>query len=106
MDGNEKPPVTFDVTEGHAVERKRFELSTSSLRTNEHPLETTRNQGDYDPSQAGRTTGCTSSTTPTPDQPPSLLVSALFALTQQLTPVDRVTFARLLLADTHPKGDA
>ncbi len=34
---NEKPPVAFAVTGGHDVEQKRFELSTSSLRTKRSP---------------------------------------------------------------------
>ena len=34
---SEKPSVAFAVTEGHRVEQKRFELSTSSLRTKRSP---------------------------------------------------------------------
>jgi hypothetical protein len=33
----EKPSVAFSVTEGQGVEQKRFELSTSSLRTKRSP---------------------------------------------------------------------
>ena len=83
-----------------------FEPATSWSRTNGHLLEKPTNPSDFTTPQAGCTTGCTNSPTPVPDQPPSALVAALLALTAQLSLADRAALARLLLADTPPKGDA
>jgi hypothetical protein len=84
-----------------------FEPATSWSRTLQHPVETPGNPGNSASASDGCTTGCTSRGDPTPEYPPSPLVSALLALAQQLTPADRATLARLLLAgNTGAKGDA
>ncbi|MCI0705200.1 MAG: hypothetical protein L0241_29420, partial [Planctomycetia bacterium] len=49
---------------------------------------------------------CTSSLESVPELPRSPLVTALLALAEQLSPDDRRTLARLLLADPGVKEDA
>jgi hypothetical protein len=51
------------------------------------------------------TTGLHTVCTSDSEQSPSLLVAALLALADQLSPDDRVMLARLLLAGTKVKGD-
>jgi integrase len=96
--GNEKPSLAFPVSEGHDVERRRVELPTSSLRTNESPDQTPTKQGDHTPGQSGCTTGCTNPPISVPDQPPSALLAALLTVIQQLPPRDRETLTNALVS--------
>src|SRR5262245_29508750 len=77
-----------------------FEPATSWSRTSRHTLESAGKQADSATSPVACTTACTSPPVPTPERPPSSLVTALLALAEQLSPADRHTLARLLLAET------
>ena len=91
---SEKPPVTSSVTGGREVERRRFELLTSSLRTNESPTQTPTNQGVAAP-LTDRAHDCA---LPALDAPSSL--ARLLTELAALPPEQRAAIAALLAAPT------